>query len=427
VSLNYNYADDINLTKITDNLNSANTVTLGYSAANRLNSASGPWGTLGWTYDGVGNRLTQTQGATVDTTNYPSTSNKPNNITRSGSTIRSWTYDGAGNIATDVQSLDSFAYSYSKANRLAAVTNLGSPWATYKYNGLSQLASRTVTAPIGPSGTIQYIYDLDGHLIAEADSATGATLREYIWLDDLPVAVVANVTSTPILLMVHADHLKRPIRMTDATKATVWSAIWKPFGEPHSLSATQSLDARLPGQWFQIETGLAYNWHRHYDPTTGRYTQPDPLGLVDGPSLFDYAYGSPLIGTDFTGLKVPSPYLRPSPETTRARQCLSQCIDEHFGLTVLASGLGIGGAPIASKPRLGIAGGGPSRGATNLISKYVAPYSPRPTAGVPTGSQRTTNLIRAFGRVAAPVAIVLGALDFYLIEQCTQRCCASQD
>jgi RHS repeat-associated protein len=30
----------------------------------------------------------------------------------------------------------------------------------------------------------------------------------------------------------------------------------------------------------QLEAGLHYNWHRHYDPSLGRYTQPDPLGFV---------------------------------------------------------------------------------------------------------------------------------------------------
>ena len=40
------------------------------------------------------------------------------------------------------------------------------------------------------------------------------------------------------------------------------------------------MNGRFPGQWFQLETGLAYNWHRHYDPTLGRYIQPDPL-VVD--------------------------------------------------------------------------------------------------------------------------------------------------
>jgi YD repeat-containing protein len=127
ISLTYAYMDKINLTKITDVLNAANTVTLGYSPANRLTSAQGPWGILSWTYDGVGNRLTETLGATVDTTNYPATLNKPTNITRAGSTVRSWTYDAAGNVATDVRAADSYGYSYSKANRLASVTDLGSP------------------------------------------------------------------------------------------------------------------------------------------------------------------------------------------------------------------------------------------------------------------------------------------------------------
>lgn len=42
-----------------------------------------------------------------------------------------------------------------------------------------------------------------------------------------------------------------------------------------------NLNLRFPRQWFQLETGLHYNWHRHYDPTTGRNLQPHPLGFVD--------------------------------------------------------------------------------------------------------------------------------------------------
>jgi RHS repeat-associated protein len=58
----------------------------------------------------------------------------------------------------------------------------------------------------------------------------------------------------------------------------------------------------LPGQWFQLEHGLVYNWHRHYDPTTGRYTTADPLGFVDGPSVFAYAGSAPHKTTDPMGL-----------------------------------------------------------------------------------------------------------------------------
>lgn len=82
----------------------------------------------------------------------------------------------------------------------------------------------------------------------------------------------------------------------------MWDAVWQPFGGLHSLSGTATLSARFPGQWFQAETGLHYNWHRSYDPTLGRYTQPDPLGFVDGPSVYGYGRGSPLRFSDKNGL-----------------------------------------------------------------------------------------------------------------------------
>jgi RHS repeat-associated protein len=90
--------------------------------------------------------------------------------------------------------------------------------------------------------------------------------------------------------------------MTNATRATVWQAFYNPWGEPYSLSGTIENNLRFPGQFFLIETGLSYNWHRHYDPTTGRYTQADPLRFVDGPSVYAYVGASPYMWTDREGL-----------------------------------------------------------------------------------------------------------------------------
>ncbi len=58
---------------------------------------------------------------------------------------------------------------------------------------------------------------------------------------------------------------------------------------------------RVPGQWFQSESGLHQNWMRDYDPTTGRYLQPDPLGLVDGASVYGYVKQSPMMFIDPRG------------------------------------------------------------------------------------------------------------------------------
>ena len=119
-------------------------------------------------------------------------------------------------------------------------------------------------------------------------------------------SVVSNVnTASPKPLYVHADHLNRPVMMTDQSRAKVWEASYKPFGEVQSVTGLNDKTQRFPGQWYQIETGLTYNWHRHYDGTIGRYLQADPLGLKallsDGPSIYGYAGQSPLVYVDPTG------------------------------------------------------------------------------------------------------------------------------
>ncbi|WP_346360331.1 RHS repeat-associated core domain-containing protein [Bosea sp. (in: a-proteobacteria)] len=68
------------------------------------------------------------------------------------------------------------------------------------------------------------------------------------------------------------------------------------------MTGPAALDARFPGQWFQLETGLHYNWHRHYDPTPGRYLELEPLGFVDGTSVYTYGDGVPTTWTDELGL-----------------------------------------------------------------------------------------------------------------------------
>jgi RHS repeat-associated protein len=115
--------------------------------------------------------------------------------------------------------------------------------------------------------------------------------------------------------------------MTDAAKAAVWDAIWLPWGGVHAITGTATLNARFPGQWFQTETGLHYNWHRSYDPTLGRYTQPDPLGLVDGPSVYAYAGGLPQMKVDPSGLMSVGPQSMPPSVATQcaAQSCTCRC------------------------------------------------------------------------------------------------------
>ena len=142
----------------------------------------------------------------------------------------------------------------------------------------------------------------DGRLLAEHDGATGSLIREYIWLDDMPLALVAGSVSSPSYYYVHTGQIGEPLIVTDASKAKVWDAAVDPWGKPTMLATpTQTVSLRLPGQWNASESGLHQNWMRDYDPTTGRYIEADPLGIEAGANLYPYVDSNPLNVTDRKG------------------------------------------------------------------------------------------------------------------------------
>ncbi|MES9930441.1 MAG: RHS repeat-associated core domain-containing protein, partial [Candidatus Thiodiazotropha sp. 6PDIVS] len=82
----------------------------------------------------------------------------------------------------------------------------------------------------------------------------------------------------------------------------VWDVDRKPFGERESLVGQVEVPLGFPGQYFDEETNIYYNYFRDYDPTTGRYLQSDPIGLIGGLSTYAYVEGNPIVNTDVMGL-----------------------------------------------------------------------------------------------------------------------------
>ena len=144
------------------------------------------------------------------------------------------------------------------------------------------------------------MFDSQGRRIAEYDEATGTLLREYIWNGWEPVALIEG----GVVYYVRADHIGRPVFATKSSGVKVWEVSYLPFGGVHTSTGNLPA-ARFPGQWFQSESGLHQNWMRDYDPTTGRYLVPDPLGLVDGASVYGYVKGNPMRFVDPTGQFIP--------------------------------------------------------------------------------------------------------------------------
>jgi RHS repeat-associated protein len=116
----------------------------------------------------------------------------------------------------------------------------------------------------------------------------------------------ASGVGAPRFSWVHVDPLGTPAAVTDTPASgnavAVWRAKVEPFGkatvddDPDGNAATFALNVRFPGQYADAETGWYFNFFRTYDPSTGRYLEPDPIGLKGNPSAFLYdAAPHPLI------------------------------------------------------------------------------------------------------------------------------------
>lgn len=304
IQRSYSYGDGLNLTGVSDDLAPANDETYGYSANNMLTAADGPWGADTFSYDGVGNITSHVNvfgGVTTDNqADYAPTANHMTGIEQNGTPVRSFTYDANGNVETDTVLGVTTEYRYNHEGRMYAVERGGSRLGEYYYNVFGQLVLRIVTNTV-PSGWTVYFYDQQGHLIAEYDGISADLLREYVWLDDTPIAVI-EAGATPTIHYIHTDHIGRPIALSDASGSSANETTWVVFGNAWSVTGTLGVDLRFPGQMYQFESGLHYNWNRQYDPSIARYTQPDPLGLIDGPSRYAYVRNDPLQKVDPSGL-----------------------------------------------------------------------------------------------------------------------------
>ncbi len=166
--------------------------------------------------------------------------------------------------------------------------------AEYIYNGKGQRAEKWIASE---NKCTIYHYDLNGLLIAESTSS-GTVKAEYVYLNGSPLAKIENNS----IYFYHNDHLGAPMMMTDSSGSTVWQGEYLPFGEEYSVSGTVTNNLRFPGQYYDSETGLHYNYYRDYNPAIGRYVEADPIGIKRGQNhLYGYVGNNPVNFVDPDG------------------------------------------------------------------------------------------------------------------------------
>jgi RHS repeat-associated protein len=181
---------------------------------------------------------------------------------------------------------------------MASFTNSVGTTTTYAYNGLGERLSKDVAGVI-----TRFIYDEDGRMLGEYNGA-GVPTREYVYAGDVPVGLLRGTAK----YYVHADWRNTPRQLSSSAGIALWAWDPNPFGEnqPNQNPANQpnafTWYTRYPGQYYDWESGLYYNYQRDYDPQLGSYAQSDPIGLAGGISTYAYVGGNPVSFIDPLGL-----------------------------------------------------------------------------------------------------------------------------
>jgi RHS repeat-associated protein len=276
----------------------------GYDALYRLNSeTAGSLPARLYSYDATGNRLsasTSEQGSTQAYV-YAADSHR---LLAVGAAER--VLDENGNLLNpDRFNRGGLTFDYNDRNRLSQVNQNGQPQQRYHHNARGERVQKEVVGSRKLS--TWFAYDEAGHLLGEYDQDGGA-LREYVWLDDLPVALLQDAT----WFAIEPDHLGSPRSVIDVERQVAvwrWDLHGSAFGgdapdeDPDGDRNTQTLNLRFPGQYYDAETNYHYNYFRDYDPATGRYIESDPIGLDAGLSTYAYVASAPLDQWDPDGLR----------------------------------------------------------------------------------------------------------------------------
>jgi RHS repeat-associated protein len=266
-----------------------------------LTAKQGSSTTESYTYDPVGNRLSNIAGSGWS-------NNTSNELTsRTGVT---YTYDANGNTQTEVASPGTTTFTWDFENRLISVALPGSGGTvSFKYDPFGRRIYKS-----SPAATSVYAYDGD-NLIEEVSSTGTATARYVVGLKlDEPLAIHLGTTTD----YYQADGLGSITSLSNSSGANAATYTYDSFGNLTATTGSLTNRYRYTGREFDSETGLYYYRARYYDPASGRFLNEDPIHFVGGMNFYRYVSNRPANFRDPRGL------------------CFNDCEKEAIGATVAA-------------------------------------------------------------------------------------------
>ncbi len=274
----------------------AGTTTYGYDADGQLTSVELPTGeTITYRYDAMGNRtVVSDEGAS---TAY--TTNSDDEYTSVGNAV--YSFDANGNLKVTTGPGGTTMYLYDDENRLIEVKTPTDTW-TYQYDALGDLASSTHNGV-----TTQYLVNPAGlgSVVAEYDGS-GSLIANFAYGDGLTSQVSASGTAE----YYDFDGLGSTVGLSGPSGKYVASYTYFPFGQVTTVTGSAANPFQFNGQSGVMTFGpLDYMRARFYSPVDGRFINRDPIGLLGGTNLYQYAGNNPVGLVDPSGLSstLPSP------------------------------------------------------------------------------------------------------------------------
>ena len=384
-----------------------------YDPLQRLTNATvvsgGATTNVGYQYDNVGNRLSQTLNGVVTSYTY----NAPNNELAYYSTSSPFFYnrvyyDANGNVRSKVVTTNTtvtWTYSWDAANRLIGVTN--------------------------STGQAQYAYDSSGRNIEAVESGATSFLiyqgtevlhkrllnndkYAYVYIAGFRVSMIISGSSRYYF---HTDSIGSTRMMTWQNGGMVYVNNYQPFGLDNGSSqgsfANRAFD-KFTGQRISVATGLFYYFQRWYDPAIGRFVSTDSFpGILSHPdslNYYTYAGNTPTTNTDPTGRSfyhVGSSLMQPCPSvwsdplgsfTCQLSRTPTPIADVVQGYTLAVD---LSDMCEQDCPQLLEDAGGLLRGASSEIRGGVTVST---DALRTAGTDVSTTSVRASGEIASPAA-----------------------
>lgn len=289
----YAYDDAGRLTSVSETTEgSSRTLTLGYDDADRLVSVTED-GTLSraYTWSPNGNRT-----AVSDASGplLAATFDARDRISSQGTTTFTHHPDGAR--ATRTSAAGTTSYTYDASHDLHVVAT---PVETVRY--AIDGRGRRVARGVADARTHAWLYGPGERIVAELDPTDDSVVSRFVYAERyLPVYMVRDGRTLAFV----GDHRGSPRLVVDVEDGTVVQRMdFSPFGELLRDTNPGLHPFGFAGGHWDSATGLVRFGHRDYDPDTGTWTTPDPLGLRPGATnLYAYVSGDPIGATDPTGL-----------------------------------------------------------------------------------------------------------------------------